>query len=273
MNAAMQPDCVTDFTTDHYRSLLGRALGTGYRIVPFRDFAAVETHPVMILRHDLDHILEPAVTFAELEAALGVRATYFVQTACEFYNILAPAGRAIIRRLCDLGHEIGLHYVSQRYVGPDSRANLRSDIRLLEDLSGQRIVSAAQHIPIDGEFVSLAPEIRIEAYEPRYMAPPMGYISDSLMAWRQARPHDLVDQGKSFQFLTHPENWTESGGDIGTLLHRLMEREIRIVRERYAATGAYYESLLADRHRRDQAFRERRKDVGQPERMKSKPGS
>jgi hypothetical protein len=71
-----------------------------------------------------------------------------------------------------------------------------------------------------------------------------------------------LEQGKSFQFLTHPENWTESSADIPTLLQRLQEQEIGDIQDLYSDTGAYYQSLLADRSAKDRAFRERRSARG-----------
>lgn len=249
----------TDFTIENYWTYLNKALAAGYRIIPFCEFENTPDRPCLILRHDLDHALEPAAVMAELEAGLGIRATYFIQTHCPFYNLLSPGSRDIIHRLRALGHEIGLHYESHHYVGKSGRDRLKADRRLLEDLSGQRIISAAQHIPIDGDVISLAPEIQNEAYEARFMSGPMDYISDSLMAWRQATPLQLLHQRKSFQFLTHPENWTEPGTDIGELLNGIMEQEIQAVRDRYMETVTYYQTLLAERQKRDQSFRERRK--------------
>ena len=83
---------------------------------------------------------------------------------------------------------------ADRYVGKQGRHTLEADLR--------------QHLPIDGERIALEEYIENEAYEPRFIQAPMTYISDSLMVWRQATPHDLLDGGVSFQFLTYPDTWT-----------------------------------------------------------------
>jgi hypothetical protein len=198
------------FTLAGYRDILERAASLGYRIVSFRDFALPPTGPVLLLRHDLDRPLEAAALFGAIEAELGITSTYFVQTACDFYNLLSKDSRKIIAGLAAQGHEIGLHYESERYLGPKGERNLLGDLRLLEDLCGERIVSASQHIPIDNEQISLAAHLENEAYEPRFTEPPMSYISDSLMVWRQATPYDLLEAKASFQFLTHPDTWMSS---------------------------------------------------------------
>ena len=65
----------------------------------------------MLLRHDVDMSLAAAVTMAELEAERDVRATYFLMTRSDFYNLDGAAGVAALARLRELGHRVGLHGV------------------------------------------------------------------------------------------------------------------------------------------------------------------
>jgi hypothetical protein len=246
------------FSREGYRGILTRAKGLGYRTTTFRDFDAAAGGPTLLLRHDLDHDLDSALVLAGIESAEGVAATYFIQVACDFYNLLAPAGRAAVRTLAETGHEIGLHYVAGRYVGPDAESNLAADVRLLEDLSGQQVVSAAQHIPIDGGMVDLSSRIRNEAYDPRFTQGAMTYISDSLMAWREATPHDLLDAGRSFQLLTHPECWVGGRPRMPEVFADLEAAELAAVRARFAGTLDHYATLLRERAERDRRFRESR---------------
>lgn len=246
------------FSLAGYRLILERALAAGYRPTTFRDFVEAGPGPVLLLRHDLDHDLDSALMVAEVEAAADVAATYFVQVACEFYNLLSPAGRATVRALADAGHEIGLHYVASRYAGASAERNLAADVRLLEDLSGQQVVSAAQHIPIDGGTVDLSSRIRNDAYAPRFTRGSMTYISDSLMAWRQETPHDLIAAGRSFQLLTHPECWVGHGRSMPAVLTALETAEAAEMRTRFATTLGHYATLLAERAERDRRFRETR---------------
>jgi hypothetical protein len=246
------------FTPAGYRAILERALALDYRVVAFREFETPGERPVLLLRHDLDHALGPARVTAEAEAALGVRATYFVQTACEFYNLLSHESRRLVRELAELGHEIGLHHEADRYVGEGGEQRLLGDLRLLEDLSGRPVVSAAQHLPTRDEPVALAGWVRNEAYAPRFVDPPMRYLSDSLMVWREAAPHDLLDRRESFQFLTHPETWVGGHADMREALLDLRDREMAALRSRYQALVEFYAKLLAEREARDARFRRRR---------------
>jgi hypothetical protein len=248
------------FTLEGYGRVLLRALNLDYRIVSFRDFEGPAEKPVLLLRHDLDRPLKGAALFGQLEADLGVASTFFVQTSCDFYNLLSRESRRIIWYLAEAGHEIGLHYEAQRYLGEHGRQHLVSDLRLLEDLSGRPIVSASQHIPIDGDRIALFDYIENEAYEPRFTEHPMNYISDSLMVWRQATPHDLLDSKASFQFLSHPDTWASRYSSMDDALSDMMEDEIEVVRTRYAELARYYEQLLQERRERDKNFRKRRNE-------------
>jgi hypothetical protein len=257
------------FTLDGYRKILARALSLDYRIVCFRNFSFSDTRPVLLLRHDLDRPLKGAELFGKLEADLGITSTFFVQTACDLYNILSKDSRRIIQSLAAQGHEIGLHYEAERYFGNHGKQHLLSDLRLLEDLSGHTIVSASQHIPTDADRVVLSDYIKNEAYEPRFTQHPMSYISDSLMVWRQATPHDLLDLKASFQFLSHPDTWTSDYRSIDDALSDMMEQEIENVRARYAELTGYYRRLLDERRKRDEHFKKSRgepaKQIGHSE--------
>ncbi len=59
---------------------------------------------VLILRHDVDRSLQSAVRMAELEAAYGLHATYYLRIARAVFR--APE----ITYLSRLGHEVGYHY-------------------------------------------------------------------------------------------------------------------------------------------------------------------
>ena len=243
------------FSPAGYRAVLERAQAAGYRTTTFRDFEPPGDEPVLLLRHDLDHSIRSAAIIAELEADLGISSTYFVQVACDFYNLLSSESRQLIRGIAERGHEIGLHYDAGRYLGAESEARLRLDVALLEDIAGAPVVSASQHIPIDSGRVDVRAVVEQEAYEPRFTKAPMTYISDSLMAWRQATPHDLLDERRSFQLLTHPMTWSRAFGSMHDALQHALDEEVRELRRRNAEVEARYRWLLDNRARLDARFK------------------
>ena len=248
-----------------YQKILELARSRGYTTSCFKDFSPADATPVLLLRHDLDHSLRAALPMAELESGLGIRSTYFVQVTCDFYNLLGQEGRAIVRRMVTLGHEVGLHYDSRRYAEALSRGgleqaeqSLRLDMSLLEDISGQPVISASQHIPTEGPDFDVSAHIVNEAYAPRFTEGEMQYISDSLMAWRQATPLELINTGASFQLLTHPMNWGDALTGMHSALERALAKECDALRTRYIEVESYYEDLMKRRTDLDARFRARR---------------
>jgi hypothetical protein len=98
------PTPSTAFDLAAYASLLEAARAGGYRPTTF------DREPedgAIFVRHDVDLSLEAAVTMAEAEADLGVRATYFLMTESVFYNLASPVGVRALARLRELGHAVG----------------------------------------------------------------------------------------------------------------------------------------------------------------------
>jgi hypothetical protein len=251
------PGRAGDFTPTGYARILEQALIRRYQISSFRDYDPGR-HPALILRHDIDHTLRCARLISNLESGLGVSSTYFVQVASDFYNLLSGESRSIVRHLVDNGHEIGLHYDSRRYSASDGATQLRLDTNVLEDLTGQKVVSASQHIPIDSPMLRIDDFFENDAYSSAFTEEPFTYISDSLMAWRVHHPQDIIESGRSLQLLTHPMCWARPTSDIGHALTRAQQEEAEFLRRSYEQTQAYYESLLAQRGELDTRFKRRR---------------
>ncbi len=123
------------FVYARYAAFLDRlADRTRYHVVPLREFAGASARelPVIGLRHDVDERLESALRLAELEHDRGLRATYFVLHTASYY------GRddliANLRRLQELGHEVGWHndlVTLQRVERVDARRYLASELTRL----------------------------------------------------------------------------------------------------------------------------------------------
>lgn len=95
-----------DFTFDTYEELLRAGLDAGYDHITVREYLSSDRLPerFVIHRHDVDRKPENALTMARLEADHGISATYYVRTIDKTFQ------PDIIRRIDELGHEIGYHY-------------------------------------------------------------------------------------------------------------------------------------------------------------------
>lgn len=93
-----------DFTLKAYKTLLHTIRNSGYVFQTFEDFIVDPMEKVIVLRHDVDERPENALKMAELENALGIRATYY------FRVVKISNNPDIIKKIVKLGHEIGYHY-------------------------------------------------------------------------------------------------------------------------------------------------------------------
>ena len=126
-----------DFSLDKYSELCRAIRGLPCQVMTLAQFLK-DGQPqgfTIILRHDIDRALPSALGMAEVEANLGIRATYY-----------ARATRAVFRpealiRLHQLGHEIGYHYE----VLAKARGNHRQAILKFE----QELEQFRQIVPVE----------------------------------------------------------------------------------------------------------------------------
>ncbi|MDR1657878.1 MAG: hypothetical protein LBT47_10065 [Deltaproteobacteria bacterium] len=95
------------FTYSFYGELLSALLKT-HQPVTFPNLKGHD-RPVFVLRHDIDYGLEFLGEMPEIEAELGIVATYFIQVGSLFYNPFAVDQLRALERLKTLGHRFGLH--------------------------------------------------------------------------------------------------------------------------------------------------------------------
>jgi hypothetical protein len=193
------------FSLAHYRELLAAASQGRYR---FRFFDGGPEPGDLFLRHDVDLALDAAVELAELEAAVDVRATYFLMTESVFYNLASHEGRAALKRLRELGHGVGLHAV-----WPRAELDERFD------------PVVAWHNP-DPEYVNEPLDGVVNVMAPPWFAP-QTYRSDSNQRWRSGCPHEELAAGRFqwLQLLTHPEIWAYEGRTMRETMLSMLDRE------------------------------------------------
>ena len=110
-----------DFSLDIYRELLEALQRHGYELISYADYR----HDVMtsnrqkkkfvILRHDVDAKPENSLKTAQIEHALGAKATYYFRCGKESNR------PAVIKAIVKLGHEIGYHYEDMSLCGGDAQ--------------------------------------------------------------------------------------------------------------------------------------------------------
>jgi hypothetical protein len=190
---------------DAYGAMLDAA--QSYRFVHFD--GEPETG-VIFLRHDVDLSLAAAVQMAELEAARGVSATYFLMTRSVFYNLASHDGEATLKRLRELGHRVGLHAVHP-HVDFDDRFD----------------PVLAWHNP-DPDFVNEPIEGLVNVMSTPWFDREH-YRSDSNQHWRSGDPTEALAAGEFewLQLLTHPEIWAFEGATMRETMESMLTEERR----------------------------------------------
>lgn len=93
-----------DFTVQKYRELLNSLVHQGYSFQTYADFLVEPNEKVIILRHDVDLLPKNSLTFAMIQADLGIKGTYYFRAVPQSWN------EAVIKEISKLGHEVGYHY-------------------------------------------------------------------------------------------------------------------------------------------------------------------
>ena len=94
------------WSLEGYAKLLDAASAAGYRFAHFdRAPQSGDVLPAARRRP----VTRGSGAVAELEAAQGASATYFLMTRSVFYNLASAEGESALAHLRDLGHRVGLH--------------------------------------------------------------------------------------------------------------------------------------------------------------------
>lgn len=199
-----------DFGLDGYASLISRLRNAGYHFAPAGSMGSADSSQTFYLRHDVDLHLLHVDRMAELEAELGVSATYYVALT-QPYNVMSSENVAIIRRLVSLGHELGLHYDLVCYpTDPDAALErLAWEVSVLERVGDTAVRSICMHQPQTGLENMFAIGGRwLNPHDPR-LAKGLLYVSDSCRGWRDESLLRCFgdDPPARVMLNTHPEVW------------------------------------------------------------------
>lgn len=196
------------FSEGGYRTLIRRFQDAGYA---FSRFAGFEPEGArVLLRHDIDFSMELARRQAEVNADLGVFATFFFLLTSEHYNLASADGKAALKAIVACGQPIGIHFDIAAY--PEA-VNLEEaalkECELLADLAEAELDAISFHRPVerllagDDELAGLP-----QAYGRTFFSQ-IDYCSDSQGQFRYGSPFDreAFHERRPMQLLLHPIWW------------------------------------------------------------------
>lgn len=212
------------FTYETYEDLLVQLRSRGYEFTSYDEPVA---DGEVLLRHDVDWSPRRAARMAQLEADVGVSATYFFLLSSPFYNAMYRETREAIERISSLGHDIGLHFSPHQYWDSEPeddelRAAVARERDVLSSVVGEPIETVSFHIPPDW-VLRRSYDGFVSTYEERFFTS-IAYRGDSNQRWRGSPPFadGFPDR---LQVLVHPGLWAETDQPFAERLYR--ERDDR----------------------------------------------
>lgn len=94
-----------DFTKRTYKNLLRSLQNVGFFFITFEEYLrSQQPEKFIILRHDVDLLPQNSLRFAQIQAEMGIKGSYYFRAVPESWD------EKIIKEIASLGHEIGYHY-------------------------------------------------------------------------------------------------------------------------------------------------------------------
>ena len=234
-----------DFTYQCFRDIINHAKSIS-PIVTLKDRTS---GGCIILRHDVDFDIFLAYMLSRIEKDMGIRSSFFIMTTCNTYNPNAPENRKLLKEMAQDGFEIGLHFDPTVYEVTNEQAlksHVDAEVRLLEDIIGQKVTSVSLHNPsVTGKFPIF------EGYENAYSKEIFSdefYISDSCRKFRGKNPFKFLQNAREhpLQMVLHPIHWSEKGDNYIEIFSKHILRSIESIDSSFKVNLTYKESLNGD---------------------------
>jgi hypothetical protein len=195
----------------------------------------------VLLRHDVDFDVVPALELAELERDLALQGTYFFLTTAETYNPSSLSIRRMISEISVLGFEVALHFDPTVYETADVETLTRcarDEAKVLEDIVGKPVVSLSLHNPsVSGQYVKI--EGFTNAYEPHLFSPEC-YLSDSRMLYHTEPITFFSSMRRPLgQLLLHPMHYSTTGARYPMQMINYLERSAHKIHNGLSVNSEY----------------------------------
>lgn len=218
------------FRLEHYRVVLEAALRSGYSFVRFRDATPIPAGRICILRHDVDYMPEWAINFAQIEAELGLRSTFFFLTSAMAYNLRAMEPYDAVHAVSSLGHDVGVHVDLGWHTPQDGSVvaarcgEEKAIFRAITGLEPVDVVSFHNPTKLGDRVLDRSIEGVQHTYEPAFYSQ-IKYLSDS-QGWYEGCACTIFDTARyeGIQLLTHPYVWPPDSTDFIEDMARMVKR-------------------------------------------------
>jgi hypothetical protein len=228
------------FLNENLRKFL-TSLRQQTQIFPLKDWVGQYG---VILRHDVDVDIDLALRMAELEMDLQIKSSFFFLTTSDHYNVTSLRSRNSLKRIANMGFEIGLHFDTSIYgeTGLDRLSELAvNEAEILSESAESPVLSLSLHNPsILGQYTEI-PGFK-NAYAPLIFSPEV-YISDSRRSFNPL-VMELAQLSKlrTMQLLLHPLHFSNVSQNYNSVFVDLIKRKAANLHEDFLVNSTYKET-------------------------------
>ncbi|MDY0387133.1 MAG: hypothetical protein RBT65_08410 [Methanolobus sp.] len=177
-----------DFTLIKYESLLKAIIKTNYTTTTVNDYIAFEPQNCIIMRHDVDRAINRSFAMAKLEYDYGIKSTYYFRYRNDTFK------PDIIRKILDMGHEVGYHYE----VIDKAKHDFEKAIEIFKkELDEFRLITNINTICMHGN--PLSPFSNLEIWD-KYSFENFGILGE---------PYISIDYNKVIYFTDTGRTWSD----------------------------------------------------------------
>ena len=175
-----------DFTYVGYLELINLLKEKNYQFCNYFNYEDYDKS--VILRHDIDNLLNKALEMARLEYENNIISTFFVLLSTDFYNVFSKKSNKILKEIISLGHHIGLHFDGNKYEILNAKELeywVERESEILGYAIDKEIKVVSMHRP--SKWIvenNIQFERIINSYSKKFLLD-FKYLSDSRMHWRE----------------------------------------------------------------------------------------
>lgn len=244
------------FSYEEYRNII-KLVKLNLPIIDFSDVAKNQ-NKFCVIRHDIEFSIDRALEIAKIEKDLDIKSTFTVQLRNNTYNALSEKNINLIKRIKDMGHEIGLHQNPPSLSLEKIKENILKDIEVLEYYYEFKIDRFAFHRPnLNPEILGWYVQVNnlINCNGNKYFHYFIGkkpkdlnvtYLADSNHQWKYGHPVEIdFNVIKKLQINTHPFSWTKKGYEsYANFLLLIEERKKEMLDDMESENKAFPKELL-----------------------------
>lgn len=184
-----------DFSLYTYRTLLNAVLQSNYLVIPLEKYFRNQKklNKLIILRHDIDKRPHNSLIIAKIEKELNIKSSYYFRVNNRIFDEI------IIKRIANLGHEIGYHY--------EDLALAKGDFNSAKDLFERNLNKLRKFYPVKTICMHGSP---LSKYDNRDLWKKYDYRDFGIIG----EPYFDVDFNEVLYLTDTGRAWNTSGGNV-----------------------------------------------------------